>query len=341
MKHILIVDDEPTVRLGLAKLVRQYSPLLSTVAVANGADALNEIQKQRPDIVLTDIHMPRMDGLELCSQVQELHQGLSIAVISGYDDFKYAQKCLTYGVKEYLLKPVTEHELYPVLDKLLLQSAPAPISIYKVEAWLEQVEAAIWSLEFKTLVRLLEDWKQEEMTAGIPVQQLALIITDGLKILVKKLNARGMASFSIHESATPPPQSAAETMHYLESELVSLYNQLFLWRGGNQKNVFEEAKAYMDSHISEELSLEEVAEKMGLAPTYFSYMFKKMTNETFIQYRMRKRIERAKQLLELPHYKVVDVGIEIGYQSYPYFTKIFKKMTGCSPTEYRSMLGIK
>lgn len=341
MKQILIVDDEPMVRMGLAQLVRQCNPLFRTVVVANGAEALVQINKQRPDMLLTDIQMPKMDGLELCKQVQDMNVNVPIVVISGYDDFAYAQKCLTYGVKEYLLKPLTEHELYPVLNKLLLQQDHAvPISFFKVEEWLERVEATIWSADLEALNSLIEDWKHGDMTKGIQAQQLEQIIADGLKILVKKLNAHGMVTFTTHPSPTQL-NTIPDAIAYLQTEVVSLYNQLFHWRGGNQKSLFEEAKAYIDTHISEELSLEEVAEKMGLAPTYFSYIFKKMTNETFVQYRMKKRIEMAKRLLEIPHYKVVDVGVTIGYQNYPYFTKIFKKMTGCSPTEYRSMLGIK
>ncbi|NQX69386.1 response regulator [Paenibacillus alba] len=341
MKHILIVDDEPMVRMGLAKLVRQCNPLFRPVVVANGVEALEHISKQRPDMILTDIRMPKMDGLALCRQIQELTINVPIVVISGYDDFTYAQKCLTYGVKEYLLKPLTEHELYPVLNKLLLEQDQAqPISFFQVEEWLERVESTIWSADLEALHGLMDVWKQGDLTKGIQVEQLERIIADGLKIVVKKLNAHGMVTFT-----TSAPLTQLNTIEsaivYLQQELVSLYHQLFLWRGGNQKSLFEEAKAYIDLHISEELSLEEVAEKMGLAPTYFSYMFKKMTNETFVQYRMKKRIEMAKRLLEMPHYKVVDVGVTIGYQNYPYFTKIFKKMTGCSPSEYRCMLGIK
>lgn len=341
MKHILIVDDEPMVRLGLTQLVRQFNSTFRIAVATNGVDALEQIAKHRPDLLLTDIRMPKVDGLELCRQLRDIGVKFPIVIISGYDDFSYAQKCLTYGVKEYLLKPLTEHELYPVLTKLFQeQEQAAPISFFEVEAWLERVESTIWAADFEALSGLMAEWTRGDMIKGIPVEQLQQVITDGLKILVKKLDAHGMVTFSAN--VTPGQLNSVEhAVQYLQTEIDSLYHQLFQFRGGNQKSMFEEAQAYINAHISEELSLEEVAEKMGLAPTYFSYMFKKMTNETFVQYRMKKRIELAKKLLELPHYKVVDVGMTIGYQNYPYFTKIFKKMTGCSPTEYRSMLGIK
>jgi two-component system response regulator YesN len=84
-----------------------------------------------------------------------------------------------------------------------------------------------------------------------------------------------------------------------------------------------------------------VAKMTGLTPTYFSSIFKKMTNETFVQYRIKKRMERAQTLLAIPHMRIVDIAAEVGYEDYSHFTKMFKKLCGYSPSEYRSMLGIK
>ncbi|UQZ86794.1 putative response regulatory protein [Paenibacillus konkukensis] len=340
MKQILVVDDEPMIRAGLTKLIKHYSQGVHAYAVPNGAEAVAEIRKQKPDMVFTDIRMPKMDGLELCRHIAEMNLNIRTVVISGYGDFTYAQKCLTYGVKEYLLKPVTELELYPVLDRLLYQEKVHSLSVSAYSEWLEQAETAIWSADFEGIDRLLLRWSGDDLCGALDTEQLEQTIADVLKALVKKLNARELYQFA----DTPPPKSAKnrdELFKHLESELIHWCGQLAQWRGGNQKSVFEEAKSYIDDHIAEEISLEAVAERVGLAPTYFSYFFKKMTNETFVQYRMRKRIEMAKRLLELPHYKIVDVGMEIGYQNYPHFSKIFKKMTGISPTEYRQMLGIK
>jgi two-component system response regulator YesN len=265
-------------------------------------------------------------------------------VISGYSDFTYAQKCLTYGVKEYLLKPLTEVELYPVLDRLLRQQeeeAPSiALSITAYEEWLEQAAAALWAVDMEAIDSLIERWKHDELCGTLHGERLQQAVEGGLRALVKKLNARDLYQFD-EPALVKQLEDLEEAAAWLESELYQLCHQLIQWRGGNQKNMFEEAKTFIDQHITEEISLETVAERVGLAPTYFSYFFKKMTNETFVQYRMKKRIEMAKHLLEMPHYKIVDVGMEIGYQNYPHFSKIFKKMTGISPTEYRQLMGIK
>ncbi|MFD0869028.1 response regulator transcription factor [Paenibacillus residui] len=339
MATLLVVDDEPIIRAGLVKLIKQYDPDCEVLAMPNGAAALEQINKRIPDLVLTDIRMPKMDGLELCRQIDENRFHVKMVVISGYSDFFYAQKCLTYGVKEYLLKPITEKELYPVLDRLLKEEGAYSLSLIHYEEWLETVEQTIWAVDIDKVYALVEQWV-ESGYAHLKTAQLQQIVEDGLALLVKKLNSRSVYRFEMGPAGRTAA-SRSEVIDYLKQELHRLCNELHHWRGGMEKNLFEEAKAYIDQHITEEISLEDVAEKVGLAPTYFSFYFKKMTNETFVQYRMKKRIEMAKKLLELPHYKIVDVGMEIGYQNYPHFTKIFKKITGLSPTEYRQMLGIR
>ncbi|MFN1222444.1 response regulator, partial [Enterococcus faecium] len=80
---------------------------------------LELIRSHEPDIVLTDIRMPKMDGLELCRSIYEEFPDIQTVVISGFNDFEYAQKCLAYGVKQYLLKPATKPELHEALDTVL------------------------------------------------------------------------------------------------------------------------------------------------------------------------------------------------------------------------------
>lgn len=118
-------------------------------------------------------------------------------------------------------------------------------------------------------------------------------------------------------------------------------NDLLTARRGNYKDPMEEAKAYIDNHLSVEISLKEVADMVGITPTYFSSLFKKVSGETFVSYRIHKRMEKARELLSIPHMRTVDVAAEVGYEDYPHFTKTFKKISGVSPSEYRSLLGIK
>ena len=79
---------------------------------ANGKDALNLVIKHRPDLIITDIRMPEMDGLALLEVIRSLSIHSLAIIISGYNDFQYAQQAIRYGVSDYLLKPIDENELY-------------------------------------------------------------------------------------------------------------------------------------------------------------------------------------------------------------------------------------
>lgn len=119
MYSLLIVDDEP--------LTREYMKLnISSIhegwAVAgeagDGTEALEFIGKQSVDLVITDIKMPVMDGLELCRTISQTYPKLKVIILSGYDEFAYAKEAILYGVNEYLLKPVVKEDLKAALDSI-------------------------------------------------------------------------------------------------------------------------------------------------------------------------------------------------------------------------------
>jgi two-component system response regulator YesN len=94
--HILIVDDEPTIRKGLHKMLESYPSRIDRIELAeNGEHAIKQIAAHTPDIILTDIRMPKKDGLELCQWLHETHPFIRIVVISGYADFEYAQRYIS------------------------------------------------------------------------------------------------------------------------------------------------------------------------------------------------------------------------------------------------------
>ena len=118
MLRVLIADDESKVCQLIEKLVDWDALGMEVVAVAeNGIEALEKIKEFHPDIVITDIRMPDVDGIGLMKQCRSQWANTSIVVISGYDDFKYAQQAIEYGASAYLLKPVDKQELYRVVEK--------------------------------------------------------------------------------------------------------------------------------------------------------------------------------------------------------------------------------
>lgn len=120
MHTVLLVDDEIYFRQGLRELVNWEACGFRVIEEAdNGEDAFLRIQELKPDLVVTDIRMPVMDGLELIRKVieKETHVPRFI-IISGYDDFKYAQQAVRFGVVDFILKPVDESSIEETLRKL-------------------------------------------------------------------------------------------------------------------------------------------------------------------------------------------------------------------------------
>lgn len=118
----MIVDDEQFIRLGLEKIITKMDPSLRVLgSFGNGQEALAFLTKhesQKPDVLITDIKMPMMDGLKLIEIVQEKHKDISIVVLSGFSDFEYARMAMRGGVRDYLLKPVDKSALFELLNKL-------------------------------------------------------------------------------------------------------------------------------------------------------------------------------------------------------------------------------
>ncbi|THF77739.1 response regulator transcription factor [Cohnella fermenti] len=115
--RLFIVDDEPMIRKGLTKLV-ESNPLGWSVVgeAANGEEALDQLRELQPNLVITDIRMPVMDGIELAKRLAEQAPRTAVVMLTGYRDFEYAQAAVNYGVKQFLLKPCPEEEVCRVLQ---------------------------------------------------------------------------------------------------------------------------------------------------------------------------------------------------------------------------------
>ena len=119
---VLVVEDEELIRRNLVKKIRENAPDFTVVGEAdNGQAALEAVDELHPDVVVTDIRMPVLDGLGLIKELYFGYPDIKLLIVSGYDDFAYAQSAIQYGVKDYLLKPVSVDELRGTLARLRIQ----------------------------------------------------------------------------------------------------------------------------------------------------------------------------------------------------------------------------
>ena len=123
MLNILVVEDELYARESLVKQIREYDSEreIGILQAANGEDGWRLYQEARPALVMTDVRMPKMDGLQLLEKIGESGDKTQVVIISAYSDFEYARKALTNGAVDYLLKPVEDQALQRCLDKVILR----------------------------------------------------------------------------------------------------------------------------------------------------------------------------------------------------------------------------
>ncbi|URJ62342.3 response regulator transcription factor [Paenibacillus polymyxa] len=118
---LLIADDEKNIRMGLQAMIeREFSGLYECVLVKDGREAWQHVKQFLPELVITDIRMPVMDGIMLMQHIRELESERRplVIILSGYDEFQYAREAIRCGAREYLLKPIVREELFGALAVL-------------------------------------------------------------------------------------------------------------------------------------------------------------------------------------------------------------------------------
>jgi len=132
--------------------------------------------------------------------------------------------------------------------------------------------------------------------------------------------------------------SAIKLLTIFAQHLAMLSNQVFIQQENSEPPVITKARAYIHEHQTEEIKLGQVAKAVNMSSYYFCKMFKKVTGINFTDYVARIRIEKSKNLLLNPNLRVSEIAFEVGFQSLTHFNRVFKKILGQSPTEYRAQL---
>jgi AraC-like DNA-binding protein/ligand-binding sensor protein len=133
-------------------------------------------------------------------------------------------------------------------------------------------------------------------------------------------------------------ESLVKLLTIFAQHLSMLSNQLIIQRDNAEPPVITKAKEYIQEHQAEDLSLGQVAKAVNTSTFYFCKMFKKVTGINFTDYLSRIRVEKSKNLLLNPNLRVSEIAFEVGFQSLTHFNRVFKKILGQSPTEYRAQL---
>jgi two-component system response regulator YesN len=230
MLRILLVDDNEFERDGIKFLLKKNNIEVSITEAMDGREALNLLKRQYFQLLITDIKMPFMDGVELVKNLRSFNCQTKILIISGYDEFKYAKELLKYDVIDYLIKPIN-------------------------------------------------------------FNQLVEIVQTALKI----------SEIADHQEC----------------------------------NRMQEITAVIQEEFQSNLTLDELANRFFLHPSYLSKLFKEASGINFIKYLNDVRLQHAIALLENSHMKIAQIAAFVGIPNTSYFNRIFKSEFGVTPSDYR------
>lgn len=242
----IIVDDEKHVREGLLLLADWSRFGIDMIMEAvDGNEAIKLIKEHRPEIIFTDMSMPKRDGISLLKWIHSSDLSSKTIVVSGYDDFDYMRNAICYKSFDYILKPI---------DPDILNN---------------------------TLEKAVNEWKLQSSPGGNQQEQI------------------------------------------------------------REMNVIQQIEQFLLENYSKEINLQEIADRFYLSREYISRRFKQEFQSTITDFITNARMNKAKELLHNPKLKIYEIAFQVGYQDEKYFSKVFKKVEGISPNEFRSVNVLK
>ena len=409
---VFLADDEIVIREGIRESFPwDETPYTLVGEAPDGEMALPIIRDTNPDIVITDIRMPFMDGLELCRTLRSQMPWIGIIVLSGYDEFEYARQCIQLGVREYLLKPVTSDKLKEVLDKVSAQlleerktlehAASLRARIQSDDKFLKEkligvfyneesteedsrnvlkqlssmghnlaspfysvidvaftplqtgLEAAynlaansggiVFATSSRTGARLLvlgktiaETEERAYAFASSLVQELERLECQEIRVGIGDIVDRPESIFASFKAARHIRHLIVERKDK-RSIILGVREMGDVDQDRKESAVISDAKLFMLDHFSDpNLMLQDVAKEVSMSNSRFSTVFSQQSGQTFTEYLMYLRINKAKELLRTTDEKASQIASEVGYNDSHYFSYIFKKNVGITPTDYRN-----
>ena len=365
MFSILIADDEYPARQMMRMLIDALPEYTVAAEAENGRQALELYLSEHPDILLTDIEMPVMNGLELIEAVKARDPGQPIIILSCYESFVYAQRAMRSGVRDYLIKDMTGiDDMRRCLNDAVGhgRADPAP----------EVPDAAPVSSDTFEKLRRVQPIGAADMEGHLDALFRAYFRHDEACLdevaRLYRLNLNGMLQYRFLQfiNATLVGWIAME-MGFLKvpsavvfgeggtpeaqldncSSPSGMCDRLCGWLSGRFKvftgdrllpNRGAEILGYMTDHYQEEFSLDSLARQFYLHPVHLSRSYKSDTGTTLTASVNMLRIEKAKLLLAVGNRKVSDIAYRVGFGSTQGFYNAFKKYTGLSPAQYSESL---
>lgn len=373
--NILVAEDNNIQRMAILQILGSVRFPYQAWEAGNDRQALALMCERDFDIVLTDIRMPFIDGIALAKEISLNFPHIRTIFITSYPEFDYAQKAISLGVADYVLKPVEERRLIEVVER-------AECDIRRAQSEINCARYALEYILWKGLdgglsqkeTRLLEGYmnasryrlmlvesqsqlfyaKQSEAmkrVSGVAKRSLCVSLNEyQLAILLDDSNEAASACaglFSADNELSVARSEVFDSLGQLRPIIRKLENcrdeAQLTESAGEARNAsisprIRQAISFIGEHYASDICLTLLAEKLNMSSAYLCTLFKKETGVSYVQYITKLRMRHAKELLCDPSIKISDIAARVGYFSSAYFSTLFRNIEGVSPAKYRSAL---
>ena len=260
------------------------------------------------DLVFTDIDMPEMNGLELMKICKENYPETDFVIFSVYEDFSFARQALRLGALDYISKIEFDPEECDAIMKKIVENYQN-----------KRREKAERNL------RTEEDWEGEN------VRKLKEEFQSGRWIFDED-ELEKMSEQISERDKIPAFETMPELLNWIHSWLQNKY--LNSSSKTDDISLCIRAVQYIQEHVTESVRAEAAADAVGMSRGYFSTKFREVTGETFHNCVIRYKMKTAAQEIRKGEKSMTEIALELGYDNFYYFSKLFRKEYGCTPGEF-------
>lgn len=339
---LLIVDDELWSRKLIAKLLDWNTYGFTVIFEAeDGKAAIKKIEEDSIDLVITDMRMPGIDGAMLLDYISKKNLNIEVIVMSGYEDYKYLHSALKIKAIDYLLKPVVKSELHAAVITGINRITKNENNNYLAEILRRQDLKDDFNKFYETKLLLISSVKNaSEQDVIFYANQL---YKDFFNNNTKDINFTSFILDNIKREIIELEHDCGIGLNY-DVVLVpeTIIDRLLLIckhissNAESRKISILEIQKYINSHISETMSLQDISKRYYVSKEHLSRLFKKETGVSVQKYINDKKIEYAKNLLR-NHSTIAmsTVSVLCGFMDMHYFYRVFKNTTGLTPKQYQ------
>ncbi len=356
---VMVVDDQDVIRKEIKRMTiwGEKTGFIVSDEAKDGYDALNKLAATHIDLVITDIRMPKIDGIELLQRINKQKLCPCVVLLSDFTEFNYARQGLIYGAFDYLGKPVDEGILRNLLERVerfLAEKAFEEERIRKLEEVVEtKVESFFPDSDVRQIIIHILNGDSKTVQFISNMVEITGAAFDGDLIKITFVLKNAMAEITNVIFQTNPwlkefmdignfdnpdflkCQNLESLKEALLAEIDKIVTTLRRFHYYSDNHIVKQVCNYVLQNSNQNISMHGIAEALFLNRSYISETFRQKTGMTVIEFITMIKIEQAKKLIRENKLKSYEIADKLGFKDAEYFSRLFKKYTGSSPTEFR------